>query len=164
MSTVQRAESLKKGMQVREANQMVEEMMLLANCTVAERILSSFSACALLRRHPVPPPRQFEPLLRAAAACGFQLDVSSSKVCPMLSSAAHRDQPRGSLRMTGHSDNSSGSQPSICAQRKWVSAPGSPHRGLQALRAGIVAVFRQTEAAALFIMHSDIYFTTNQAI
>ena len=54
--------------QVREANQMVEEMMLLANVTVAEHVLDAFPACALLRRHPVPPPRQFEPLLRAAAA------------------------------------------------------------------------------------------------
>lgn len=65
--------------QVREANQMVEEMMLLANCTVAEQILAHFPACALLRNHAVPPPRQFEPLLRAAAACGIVLEVSSSK-------------------------------------------------------------------------------------
>ena len=66
--------------QVREANQMVEEMMLLANCTVAEHILAAFPACALLRRHAVPPPRQFEPLLRAAAACSLDLDASGSKV------------------------------------------------------------------------------------
>lgn len=59
---------------------MVEEMMLLANCTVAEHILNHFPACALLRKHAVPPPRQFEPLLRAAAACDMQLDVTSSKV------------------------------------------------------------------------------------
>lgn len=59
---------------------MVEEMMLLANCTVAEHILRAFSACALLRRHPTPPPRQFEPLLAAAAAAGISLDPSSSKV------------------------------------------------------------------------------------
>ena len=59
---------------------MVEEMMLLANITVAERILAAFPARALLRRHPTPPPRQFEPLLAAAAAAGFSLDVSSSKV------------------------------------------------------------------------------------
>ena len=59
---------------------MVEEMMLLANCTVAEHILASFPPCALLRRHPVPSPRQFEPLLKAASACGQELDVSTSKV------------------------------------------------------------------------------------
>jgi len=65
--------------QVRETNQMVEEMMLLANCTVAEHTLRAFPSCALLRRHPSPPPRQFEPLLRAAAAVGVSLDISSSK-------------------------------------------------------------------------------------
>jgi exosome complex exonuclease DIS3/RRP44 len=66
--------------QVREANQMVEEMMLLANVTVAEYTLSNFPSCALLRRHAVPPPRQFEPLLRAAAAAGFSIDIQTSKV------------------------------------------------------------------------------------
>jgi len=54
--------------QVREANQMIEEFMLLANITVAQQILDAFSTCALLRRHPVPTTRMFEPLQRAAAA------------------------------------------------------------------------------------------------
>jgi len=66
--------------QVRETNQMVEEMMLLANCTVAERCLTNFPACSLLRRHPTPPLRQFEPFLRAAAAGGFSVDATTSKV------------------------------------------------------------------------------------
>ncbi|CAL5222204.1 g4534 [Coccomyxa viridis] len=65
--------------QVREANQMVEEMMLLANVTVAEHVLSHFATCTLLRRHQVPPPRQFEPLLKAASAAHFSIDISSSK-------------------------------------------------------------------------------------
>ena len=60
---------------------MVEEMMLLANITVAQHTLAAFAACTLLRRHAVPPPRQFEPLLRAATAAGFSIDISSSKVC-----------------------------------------------------------------------------------
>ena len=60
---------------------MVEEMMLLANVTVAEHVLSRFAGCTLLRRHEVPPPRQFEPLLKAASAAGFSIDISSSKVC-----------------------------------------------------------------------------------
>jgi exosome complex exonuclease DIS3/RRP44 len=46
---------------------------------VAEFTLRHFPACALLRRHPVPPPRQFEPLLRAAAAVGASIDPSTSK-------------------------------------------------------------------------------------
>ncbi|KAK9825185.1 hypothetical protein WJX81_004330 [Elliptochloris bilobata] len=76
--------------QVREANQMVEEMMLLANVTVAEHILRAFPACSLLRRHPTPPPRQFEPLLRAAAAAHVSIDVSSSKALAESLDAAVR--------------------------------------------------------------------------
>lgn len=59
---------------------MVEEMMLLANCTVAERTLAAFPALSLLRRHPTPPPKHFEPLLRAAAAAGASIDPTTSKV------------------------------------------------------------------------------------
>lgn len=59
---------------------MVEEMMLLANVTVAEHTLASFASCALLRRHAVPPPWHFEPLLRAAAAAGFSINIDTSKV------------------------------------------------------------------------------------
>ena len=69
---------------------MVEEMMLLANCTVAEHILMHFPTVALLRRHPTPPPRQFEPLLAAAAAAGISLDPSSSKVPRVLGPFALR--------------------------------------------------------------------------
>ena len=54
--------------------------MLLANVTVAEHVLSHFATCTLLRRHQVPPPRQFEPLLKAASAAHFSIDISSSKV------------------------------------------------------------------------------------
>lgn len=80
--------------QVREANQMVEEMMLLANCTVAEFTLRHFPACALLRRHPVPPPRQFEPLLRAAAAVGASIDPSTSKsLAESLDGCVRADDP-----------------------------------------------------------------------
>jgi exosome complex exonuclease DIS3/RRP44 len=64
--------------EVREANQMVEEFMLLANCTVATKVLAAFPACSLLRRHPPPSARMMEPLLRAAGAAGCELDVSSS--------------------------------------------------------------------------------------
>lgn len=35
--------------QIREANQMVEEFMLAANISVAEKILSHFPLCSLLR-------------------------------------------------------------------------------------------------------------------
>ncbi len=57
--------------------------MLLANIAVAEKIARHFPACSLLRRHPTPPPRQFEPVLRALGAVGLTLDVTSSKVRAM---------------------------------------------------------------------------------
>lgn len=45
---------------------MVEEFMLLANISVAKKILEEFPECAVLRRHPEPPPTNFEPLIKAA--------------------------------------------------------------------------------------------------
>lgn len=52
--------------QLMETNSMVEEFMLLANVSVAEKILEEFPECALLRRHPEPPPNNFQPLIKAA--------------------------------------------------------------------------------------------------
>lgn len=80
--------------QLRETNQMVEEMMLLANIAVAEKTLRHFASVALLRRHQTPPPRQFEPILKAAAAAGFTLDVSSSSaLAASLDGAVRGDDP-----------------------------------------------------------------------
>lgn len=78
--------------QLRETNQMVEEMMLLANCAVAEKCLQSFPANSLLRRHPVPPPRQFEPLLKAANAVGISIDIETSKALAESLDAAVREE------------------------------------------------------------------------
>jgi exosome complex exonuclease DIS3/RRP44 len=60
-------------------NGMVEEMMLLANMSVATKIHQHFPACAMLRRHPAPPPANFEPLRKVVEALGFELDSSSNK-------------------------------------------------------------------------------------
>ena len=65
--------------QVKEANHMVEEFMLLANCAVAEKILSHYPSCALLRRHAAPKADAFEPLLAAVRAVGLDPDTSSSR-------------------------------------------------------------------------------------
>lgn len=51
--------------QIRDTNSMVEEFMLLANISVAEKIYQDFPECAMLRRHPEPPPNNFEPLIKA---------------------------------------------------------------------------------------------------
>lgn len=53
--------------QLKETNSMVEEFMLLANIEVAKKIYSDFPEFAVLRRHPKPPPSNFESLIKAAA-------------------------------------------------------------------------------------------------
>ncbi|XP_036229004.2 exosome complex exonuclease RRP44 [Bactrocera oleae] len=63
--------------QVRETNSMVEEFMLLANCTVAEHICAEFPECAMLRRHPRPAPSNFEPLIKAASHQGFEIKTDT---------------------------------------------------------------------------------------
>ena len=86
------SDPLDVGMYVtREANQMVEEMMLLANVASAEAILRAFPSHALLRRHPTPAERMFEPLLRACRAAGVAVDVSSSRALADSLDAAVRD-------------------------------------------------------------------------
>uniref|UniRef100_A0A7E4VF69 S1 motif domain-containing protein n=1 Tax=Panagrellus redivivus TaxID=6233 RepID=A0A7E4VF69_PANRE len=58
---------------------MVEEFMLLANVSVAKRIYEEYPDFAVLRRHPIPPKEQYEPLVRAADALGFKIDPSTGK-------------------------------------------------------------------------------------
>lgn len=79
--------------QIREANQMVEEFMLAANVSVAEKILKHFPLCSLLRRHPTPTKEMLEPLLRTAAAVGLSLDVTSSKALAESLDRAVGDDP-----------------------------------------------------------------------
>ncbi|XP_050562222.1 exosome complex exonuclease RRP44 [Spodoptera frugiperda] len=62
-----------------DTNSMVEEFMLLANISVAQRLAAEFPQCALLRRHPAPPPANFHTFLKAAKQQGFDLDVSTNK-------------------------------------------------------------------------------------
>lgn len=62
-----------------DTNSMVEEFMLLANISVAERITTEYPDCALLRRHPVPAAESYKPVIEAARARGFVMNVSSGK-------------------------------------------------------------------------------------
>ncbi|CAD5233492.1 unnamed protein product [Bursaphelenchus xylophilus] len=59
---------------------MVEEFMLLANVSVAERVLHEFPGAAMLRRHPVPNQEAFKPLLEAAAEMGLEIKTDNNKV------------------------------------------------------------------------------------
>jgi len=63
----------------RETNSMVEEFMLAANISSAERIYSEFPDCAMLRRHPAPPPSNFDPLVKAAKQQGYTVEVNTGK-------------------------------------------------------------------------------------
>ncbi|OQR77660.1 exosome complex exonuclease RRP44-like [Tropilaelaps mercedesae] len=78
-----------------ETNSMVEEFMLLANKSVAERLYRELSQCALLRRHPVPPVGNFDPLVRAAATRGFTIKVTSGK--ELADSLDIADEPNDSF-------------------------------------------------------------------
>ncbi|XP_020278161.1 exosome complex exonuclease RRP44 [Pseudomyrmex gracilis] len=64
---------------LKETNSMVEEFMLLANISVAEKIVAEFPECAMLRRHPEPPQSNFEPLIKAAKNQGFIINTNSGK-------------------------------------------------------------------------------------
>ena len=50
----------------REANQLVEEFMLLANMSVARIVADAFPERALLRRHPPPDERKIGDLVQMA--------------------------------------------------------------------------------------------------
>lgn len=45
---------------------MVEEFMLLANISVAQKIYDEFPDCAMLRKHPAPPPSNYDILQKAS--------------------------------------------------------------------------------------------------
>jgi exosome complex exonuclease DIS3/RRP44 len=91
---------------------MVEEFMLLANISVAKKIYEEFPHCAVLRRHPAPPPSNYDILVDVAGAKvsikltvrrfgaerfviqGFKLNVSTGKeLADSLETAVVPDHP-----------------------------------------------------------------------
>ncbi|XP_060534111.1 exosome complex exonuclease RRP44 [Cylas formicarius] len=77
-----------------ETNSMVEEFMLLANISVAEKILQEFPDCAMLRRHPEPPATNFDPLVKAGRHLGFDIKVDCGKnLAESLDKAVKKDNP-----------------------------------------------------------------------
>lgn len=77
-----------------ETNSMVEEFMLLANCSVAEKIEKEFPEYAMLRRHPTPPQTNFEPLIKAVRHQGFDIDTTSGKaLADSLDKLVKEDNP-----------------------------------------------------------------------
>ncbi|XP_068922878.1 exosome complex exonuclease RRP44 isoform X1 [Petaurus breviceps papuanus] len=65
--------------ELRETNSMVEEFMLLANVSVAKKIHEEFSEHALLRKHPAPPPSNYDVLVKAAKSKNLDIKTDSAK-------------------------------------------------------------------------------------
>ncbi|XP_039225656.1 exosome complex exonuclease RRP44 [Crotalus tigris] len=65
--------------ELKETNSMVEEFMLLANISVAQKIYEEFSEHALLRKHPAPPPSNYDVLVKAAKSKGLEIKTDSAK-------------------------------------------------------------------------------------
>lgn len=79
---------------LKEANALVEEFMLLANITVAKKILKHFPTLSILRRHQPPTREQFAPLIAAAKFAGIKLDISTSKsLADSLDQAVRKEDP-----------------------------------------------------------------------
>ncbi|ETN71598.1 RNB-like protein [Necator americanus] len=77
-----------------DTHSMVEEFMLLANVSVAEKILTEYPDCAMLRRHPVPTEASYKPLVEAAKQQGFSINVSSGKaLADSLDRCVDRENP-----------------------------------------------------------------------
>lgn len=82
--------------EMKEANSLVEEFMLLANISVAKQLYENFPDTSILRRHPAPPGENFDALNRALAERNpdWQLNVSSSKTLALsLDRAADPNDP-----------------------------------------------------------------------
>ncbi|CAM0139513.1 unnamed protein product [Umbelopsis sp. WA50703] len=62
-----------------EIHEIVAEAMIMANGTVAERILEGFKDSSLLRHHPPPTQARFKALEEAAMSKGFTIDYSTNK-------------------------------------------------------------------------------------
>ncbi|KAF7689461.1 exosome complex exonuclease RRP44 [Silurus meridionalis] len=65
--------------ELKDTNSLVEEFMLLANISVAQKIYEEFSECALLRKHPAPPPSNYDILIKAAKSKNLMIRTDSAK-------------------------------------------------------------------------------------
>ncbi|XP_030817141.1 exosome complex exonuclease RRP44 [Camarhynchus parvulus] len=65
--------------ELKETNSMVEEFMLLANISVAQKIYDEFPEFALLRKHPAPPPSNYDILVKAAKFKNLEIKTDSAK-------------------------------------------------------------------------------------
>lgn len=64
--------------QLKDANRLIEEFMLKANISVAEKIVDAFPEHALLRKHPPPKDRPLKEFVQYAEKLGIHIDSTSS--------------------------------------------------------------------------------------
>ncbi|OWZ11251.1 Exosome complex uclease [Phytophthora megakarya] len=81
---------------VRDTNALVEEFMLLADITVANKILHHFPECSLLRRNPPPSKCRLDELQNAARSVGVELQTKTSKEFQASLSATELNSRRSS--------------------------------------------------------------------
>ena len=62
----------------KEANNLIEEFMLLANKAVGKKILTTYPSGALLRRHPAPGERKLSDMRSWAAKVGLKVDPTTA--------------------------------------------------------------------------------------
>lgn len=79
---------------LKETNALVEEFMLLANISVAQKIYTHFRESALLRCHPSPAPSKFDSLSCALERFNLSINTESSKaLSETLDAAIKQDEP-----------------------------------------------------------------------
>ncbi|CAG8475982.1 13402_t:CDS:10 [Ambispora leptoticha] len=80
--------------ELKETNALVEEFMLLANTSTAQKIISKFPASSLLRHHPPPSESKLEDLAQSISKFGFTLKYNTSKdLADSLNKAELPDEP-----------------------------------------------------------------------
>ncbi|ORX54610.1 RNB-domain-containing protein [Hesseltinella vesiculosa] len=85
--------------QLKEANRLIEEFMLRANMSVAEKICDTYPEEALLRRHEHPVERRMAEFIKTASELGYTIDDSSSGSLQASFDAIPSDDVRAVLRI-----------------------------------------------------------------
>lgn len=79
---------------LQDTNFMIEEFMLLANISVATKILEHFPSCSVLRRHTSPKANMIKDFSKLLESQGYNLDYSSSRaLADSLDGITKKDDP-----------------------------------------------------------------------